>query len=354
MGKLTRTRVLRFLTLVALCGGLGMKLLSRNREPVAAGQEQVHNLVWPTPPARATIRFLSNVPAREGFKDSKGSLLHRLGKVLFPKSSDAMIRPLGLAATNGVLYVTDTGGHALLIFDLEKKSLHRITKAGSEILVSPVGVAVGKDRIFLSDSSLKRILVYDRRGRFLKTFAGHDLQRPTGLALDERSGKLYVADTATHQVRIYRLDGTLENSFGKRGTGDGEFNYPTHLWLDGKDALYVADSLNYRIQIFRPDGAFVTRFGRHGDGSGDFASLKGIAADSHGHVYVVDALFDAIQIFDRQGRLLLSFGERGIGPGQFWLPAGVFIDDKDRIYVADSYNRRIQVFEFIGGPDSAE
>jgi DNA-binding beta-propeller fold protein YncE len=354
MSKLLQIRVFRVLVLVVLCAALGVRLLPQDGEARAAGREQVPKLVWPAPPSQATIRFLNSLPAPETSKNRRESLFRRLGRVLFSRSSEAVVRPLGLAAKNGMLYVTDPGGHAFLLFEPEKNSFHKITKAGSELLVSPVGVAAGKERVFVSDSALKRIFTYDRRGRFLKIFAERELARPTGLALDEGLGRLYVTDTATHQVRIYRLDGTLEKSFGRRGTGDGEFNYPTHLWLDGKGALYVMDALNYRVQIFRPDGAFVARFGHHGDGSGDFASPKGIAADSRGHLYVVDALFDAVQIFDRQGQLLLSFGEQGIGPGQFWLPAGVCIDEKDHIYVADSYNRRIQVFEFSGGANVGE
>ncbi len=355
MDKPLRTDVLRrFPALAILCAALCVTLLPQQRQPAAAGQEASGTLVWPAPPNRATIRFLHSLPAPEASTSRRESLFHRLSRAVFSKSDEAMLRPLGIAGKNGTLYVTDPGGHALFIYDLSKKSVHKISKAGVELLVSPVGIAAGKDRVFVSDSALKRVFAYDRRGRFLKTITGPDLQRPTGLALDEESGRLYVTDTAAHHVRIYSEDGKSEGSFGRRGTGDGEFNFPTHLWLDGKGSLYVVDALNYRVQVFRLDGTFVARFGRHGDGSGDFASPKGIAADSRGHLYVVDALFDAVQIFDRQGRLLLSFGERGVAPGQFWLPAGVSIDEKDHIYVADSYNRRIQVFEFVGAPDGGE
>lgn len=370
MRKLLATPAFRFLALAALCTAMGLELLPPDRNPGAGDRElwaaarqplesqeqedlgRSGSLVWPSPPAPPTIRFLARIPGPDAPTDRK-SLLQRLGKVLFaPPKETGMIRPLGLVAKKGVLYVTDPGARALFIFDLEQKSVQKITKADSDLLVSPIGIALHQDRIFVSDSYLRRILVYDRRGRFVKTFAELQLQRPTGLALDERSGRLYVTDTAAHQVLIYSQDGKLEKSFGGRGTGQGEFNYPTHLWLDGKGALYVVDSLNFRIQVFQPDGAFVAEFGHQGDGSGDFSSPKGIAADSRGHLYVVDALFDAIQIFDRQGQLLLAFGQRGIRPGQFWLPAGVFVDEEDRIYVADSYNHRIQVFEFVGGGES--
>ena len=341
------SKILIGLALTVVCVAFGIQLLPQERPE---GRERALAPVWPSPPNPATIRFLTSLP-RTDQPSNRKSFFQRLGKSLFPQAEEGLIRPLGLVASEGTLYVADPGGHALLIFDADQKSVQKITKADNELLNSPVGVAVGKDRVFVSDSSLKRIFVYDRRGRFLKTFADQQLERPTGLALDEKTRKLYVTDTAAHRVLVYGDDGKLQKSFGQRGTANGEFNFPTNLWLDSEGSLLVVDSLNYRIQIFRLDGTFVNEFGRQGDTAGTFASPKGIAADIHGHIYVVDALFDTVQIFNRQGQLLLNFGERGIGPGQFWLPAGIFIDDKDRIYVADSYNQRIQVFEFLGGPD---
>lgn len=355
MGRPLAIRVLQLFIVGTVCAASGVTLLTQNPPPAAAAtSEQGQHLVWPESPAAPTIRFLYAVPAPEGSGEHPTALLRRLGKALFSKSAEPIVRPLGVAARNGFLYVADPGGHALLIAGLERGPFQRITKAGSDLLVSPVGVAAGKNRVFVSDSSLKRICVYDRRGKFVKTFGGDGLERPTGLAFDEASEWLYVTDTAAHRIRIYGQNGQLVRAFGRRGTADGQFNYPTHVWLDSEERLFVVDSLNYRVQIFRSDGTFVAAFGRHGDGSGDFASPKGIATDSAGHVYVVDALFDTVQIFDRRGRLLLSFGEQGSGPGRFWLPSGIFVDERDRIYVADSYNQRIQVFEFLGRSDADE
>jgi DNA-binding beta-propeller fold protein YncE len=347
-----RAWTMRCLIVLSVSAGLGVTLRPEGIEPASGAPAAASGPVWPAPPARPSIRFSETVLSREHPAERRGSLLRRLGRVLFTKTPDAVVRPIGVVAKNGILYVTDPGSHALVVSDLAQGSVQQITRAGGDSLVSPVGVAVGADRVFVSDSSRQRIYTYDRKGRFLRTFAASGLVRPTGLAVEEATGRLYVADTGAHQVRIYRPDGELERTLGRRGTAEGEFNFPTYLSLDAGGRLSVVDSLNYRIQTFGADGSLVATFGRHGDGSGDFSSPKGIASDSRGHLYVVDALFDAVQIFDRQGRLLLAFGARGVGPGQFWLPSGIFIDERDRIYVADSYNRRIEIFEFVGAPDA--
>lgn len=309
-------------------------------------------LVWPEPPERARIRHLAVL---KGPRDMgiEPSLLGRLFEILAGKPEEWLIRPSAVVERDGLVAVADPGAQALVLMDTREGRFTRVTRAGEEELSSPVGVAIGPGgAVYVSDSSLGTVFAFDRRGRFLRRLGDGQLQRPASLIWNEGTGRLYVADAGAHQIATFDADGQRVGAFGRRGTGPGEFNFPTHLSVDRRGMIYVTDALNYRIQIFQRDGQFAGGFGRQGDGSGDLAAPKGIGVDGQGHIYVVDALFDAVQIFDRQGRLLLIFGNRGLAPGQFWLPGGLFIDEKDRIYVADSYNQRIQLFQFLGGDSS--
>lgn len=358
---MTRTRSwMSAVAIVSLAGGgaaLPFEHVARDRHAgmhdVAAGGAAAGR-VWPQPPARPVVRFVETIGSPRDL-GARTSLFGRLGHALLGRGDERLIRPAAVAVTGAgkdrTIYVADPGARALyVVTGSGRASVRKIAKAGEQPLVSPVGVAAGNRLVYVSDSVLKRIFVFDRKGRFLRAFGGGELARPTGLALDQRLGRLYVADTAAHRIVAYDEDGRQQTSFGARGIGDGQFNYPTHLGLDAAGSLHVVDSLNYRVTRFDPGGAFLAKFGRHGDGSGDFASPKGISVDTRGYVYVVDALFDAVQIFESTGRLLLTFGERGVGPGQLWLPSGVAVDGS-RIYVADSYNQRLQVFEFVGDRD---
>jgi hypothetical protein len=38
--------------------------------------------------------------------------------------------------------------------------------------------------------------------------------------------------------------------FGQRGTGLGEFQLPTGLFIDRSDRVFVVDSYNRRVQVF--------------------------------------------------------------------------------------------------------
>lgn len=318
-------------------------------QPTAEREGVVRALVWPQPPLQPRIRFIGTV-ARPMDLGIRPSMWQRVWEFIVGTEEQWFIRPTGVAADKERIYVADPGAQALWILDAQAGRFRKIQKADGQQLVSPVAVVLGsKNHIYLADSYLAKVFIYDAEGNLAGAIDDAKLRRPAGLAYDARRERLYIADSAAHRVWTFSAEGKSGGAIGRRGNGNGEFNFPTHLAVDRNGNLYITDALNFRLQIFGADGGFAGQFGRHGDASGDFASPKGTAVDSEGHIYVVDALFDAVQVFDRQGQYLLTFGERGVGPGQFWLPGGIFIDERDRIYVADAYNQRIQLFQYLRG-----
>jgi DNA-binding beta-propeller fold protein YncE len=177
-------------------------------------------------------------------------------------------------------------------------------------------------------------------------------KRPTGIAVDSAASRIYVTDTLRDKVFILDLDGTVLTSFGKRGTGTGEFNLPTEVLLQG-DSVAVVDALNFRVQFFDRAGVYRDSLGTLGDELGQVFRPKGVAFDTEGHLYVVEGYANLVQVFNREGQLLYYFGQPGSGPGEFQLPAGMFIDQDNRIFVVDSFNRRIQIFHYYGLPKQA-
>lgn len=308
----------------------------------------VADIVWPEPPAAPRIRYVRSFAGPHDLGITK-SFFKRLIEAIIGRTEEYMIRPTGVIERSDRLYVADPGAQTLWIFMMRERRYIKVRQLGDIALVSPVAVTAKNDaEVFVADSWNRKIYLIDNEGKLVRVFVEGDLERPAALAFDAVRQQLYVADSGAHRIAVYDANGTRARTIGKRGSGEGEFNYPTHLALAGDGTLLVTDALNYRIQAFDRDGKFLWKFGQHGDGSGDVASPKGVAVDSKGHVYVVDALFDTVQIFQRGGAFLLGFGSRGSARGQFWLPSGIFINPADRIYVADAYNQRIQIFDFIG------
>jgi DNA-binding beta-propeller fold protein YncE len=262
-----------------------------------------------------------------------------------------LIRPMAIVVTaDKTIYVADPGAKGVHRFDQAHHEYQFITRADEQILPSAVGLALGPDNsVYVVDSELAQLFQI-RAGEDTATplFPQLKLRQPTGIAYDAATRRLYVADTVQHHIVVLSAMGEVIKTFGRRGHRDGEFNYPTYLWLDAHHRLFVTDSLNFRIQIFDQNGNYLGKFGQYGDGSGNLARPKGVALDRDGHVYVVDGLFHALQIFDEQGNLLLPVGQRGTSPGEFYLPTGIFIDNGNQIYITDSHNQRVQILRYLG------
>lgn len=308
-------------------------------------------LMWPPAPEAPRIAWVRGF-ARPEDLGIKRTFLQRLQDLFFGAYEVRLVRPMAVVVMEQVIYVADPGAKGVHRFDTVSGDYRLLQAADGSPLPSSVGLARCGNDVLVSDSSRAQIfsIAAADAGAHLVS-VDTTLLQPTGIACDETRSRVYVSDTAAHQVKIFRRDAgklVLEKTLGQRGVGAGEFNFPTYLWWSREGRLYVSDALNFRVQMFDEEMHLVGQFGRLGDGSGDAARQKGVATDSQGHVYVVDALFHAFQIFNVKGDFLLSVGARGGDSGEFWLPTGIFIDRDDLIYVADSYNSRIQVFRYLG------
>lgn len=303
------------------------------------------NYVWPTPPATPRVKWVTQWSDRYDF----GRPSHVMEMLIGKERVEKLRRPSGIVCDNaGNIYVSDSEIRVIFVFDVEKNVL-RFLGMGS--LGGPTGLAIDNNRgiIFVSDARLDKVFAINKvTGDILLSIGGPgEFKRPSGLAYDEQRNRLYVADTQSHVIKVFDKDGRLLFTIGKRGSENGEFNYPSYLALDKAGRLYVDDSFNFRVQIFDADGKFLKKFGKLGDSSGYFTRPQGIGVDSEGHIYVADSSFNNFQIFDEDGRLLLWVGNTGTKPGEFYLPAGLFVDKNDKIYVADTFNRRAQVFQYL-------
>ncbi len=310
-------------------------------------------LFWPQPPEQARIKFLKTISSSDDVEE-KG-FWDRFKAFLFDESSVArLVKPYAVfAAPNGRIYVADSGWRKVLVFDEAGKQFSMIGVDGPGALAGPLGVAVDNEgRVYVTDTVLRKALVYDAQGKHLFDMGDMNLlERPVGIALNNELKRVYIVDTRKHKAFVFDFSGKFLFEFGERGSGDGAFNFPANLFIDGAGHIYVTD-MNFRVQIFDADGKFISKFGSVGTGFGQFSLPKGVGVDSEGHIYVVDARFNNVQIFEPSGRLLLFFGEFGGRKGQFWLPAGLSIDNQDRIYVADQYNHRINVFQYLQASES--
>jgi DNA-binding beta-propeller fold protein YncE len=275
------------------------------------------------------------------------SITRKIADTIFGEKPCSLVKPFSvLTGTDGSLWIADQGSASLWYIPPSHDRMEQFSGDDKQPFRSLVGLAQDdQKRILFTDSAADRLYMLNPSSQPRPFAEQIGFSRPTGVAFSDNDLLFYVAETNRHCLSVVDKNGRLIRRIGQRGTGPGEFNFPTFICIDHSGIIYVVDSMNFRVQLFSASGLYLSQFGTQGDASGYFASPKGIAVDSFGHIYVVDALFHAVQIFDHDGNYLYSFGKQGQEAGQFWLPVGIYIDQQNRIYVADSYNSRIQIFQ---------
>lgn len=215
----------------------------------------------------------------------------------------------------------------------------------------PVGASVGPDgNLYVPDTHYHRVMVYSPQGRLLRSWGKEgtgpgEFIYPTDLAFSR--GRVFVAEYGDNdRIQVFDPTGKLLYAFGKFGNGPGEFSRPQSMVIDGDD-LYVTDACNHRICLFKTDGTFVRNMGSCGSGLGQFRFPYGLAEDKEGHLVVCEFGNNRVQLIDKAtGRGLKTWGSAGREPGQLAYPWGVAVDKHDRVVAVDAGNNRLQVFSF--------
>lgn len=318
--------------------------------------------IWPPAPDVPRYRYVGELTGEDNFhaleqggagEAIKGFLKALVGLGDDPENRKMLYRPqAGAVGADGRIYVTDGGRQAVFMFDEAAGKLAVWDVAGKAedddiMFVSPVGIAVAQNGdVLVADSEQQQVFRLDSQGVPRSRFGFGDMDRPTGLAVDPVTGRIFVADTTEHNIKVFDDGGKLISVIGKVGEGPGDLNAPTHLaFANGR--LYVTDTFNARVQVFDADGKLLQGIGQRGLYIGNLVRPKGVAADTEGNVYIIESFHDYLLVYEAGGRFLLPIGGTGSEVGQFYLPAGVWTDKRDRIYVADMFNGRVAVFQYL-------
>jgi|GEM_PF-2426508 len=222
----------------------------------------------------------------------------------------------------------------------------QLPSRGDGELYYPSGVAVddSNGEVFVADSLNQWVQRFTSNGVFLNKwpFAGG-----IGLTVDPVDHTVYIGGI-DHRMYKYDALGNLLAAWGGRGSAPGQFIRPRDVAVHPVTRnVFVLDSDNQRVQEFTPDGTLVQAW------QPDPALFRpyGIAIDPTGtYVWVANtgSLSNNIRKYDLNGNLLLSFGSVGSAPQQFRWPRGMAVDASGNIYVADTDMERVQKFDANG------
>jgi sugar lactone lactonase YvrE len=158
-------------------------------------------------------------------------------------------KPTDVAVTSNRLYITDLQAHAVKVYDkAERKLLFSIpatTNVTKGKLFSPVNLSLDKvnSRLIISDIGGFAVQVYDLDGKYLNTIGQQGVgkgsfSRPKGVAVDHE-GITYVADAAVQVVQMFDKQGRLLMYFGQPGASTrGELLLPASVKVDYDHVKY--------------------------------------------------------------------------------------------------------------------
>lgn len=342
-----------------LSGMVALGLTGCGNMPAAKPAARVGPLYWPALPEQP--RFVYEAVLRDSDSLKRGGESSSLRQVLSGEASvkSGFQKPLAVAARRGRIYVSDSEGRKVVVFDVPRRRVFALGQRLEGELRKPAGIAVDRQgAVYVADVTARRVIAYDELGLYLRSYGdARLLDRPTGVAASAAGDRVYAIDAGgvdsadRHRVVVFDGDGRHVRTIGTRGGAPGEFNLPVDGAVGPDGTLYVLDAGNFRVQAFAPDGRFLRSFGRVGSGPGEFARPRGIAVDPvTGNVYVSDANFCNVQVFDPHGQLLIALGSRGSNdePGRYALPAGVAVDETHRLYVVDQFFHKVEVLRALG------
>lgn len=310
--------------------------------------------VYPPPPEQARYMFemvLATATDVEPASTSRSLREAVAGNASRPPN--VFVKPLDVAARNGRIYVTDTLGKAVHVFDAARKRYFRLGFRREGALTKPTGVAVDDNGlVYVVDLGRSAIVVYDALGLYLRTIGGPEvLHTPVSVGVTADGSRIYVVENDNdrsnhHGVVAFDAAGRKVFARSERGSGSGKFSLPISVAVARDGFVYVLDAGNFRVQKLTADGLPVLTWGGIGQRPGQFARPRDLAVDDAGHVLVTDSSFGAVQIFDADGRLLMDLGRFGMNgqPGEFALLAGVAADETGRVYVVDQVLKQVTVF----------
>ena len=202
----------------------------------------------------------------------------------------------------------DGKGMQVVKLSPDGKVLLKVGKAGEpglgdDAFNAPTGVAVlSTGEILIAEGhgsklNKSRVNVYDKNGKFLRSFAKHgtgegELTEPHAIAVDKQD-HIYVADRTGARVNVYDKTGKFLASWK-------QFGRPSGVWVDNNDMIYVADSqsaadpkeANYnggckmgiRVGSVK-DGKVLYYIPPPPAANPDTPPPEGIAVDSKGNIY---------------------------------------------------------------------
>lgn len=260
-----------------------------------------------------------------------------------------------IKSKNGELIVAEWGKDCVTILnsDKEKQLSFGQCKKSKNPFLNPRGVAITKDDTILVTNG-NCLQQFTKNGTLLKTIGSQgseDLkfEAPAGLAIHPLTGDIYIADANNHRIQVLNKDMIFLQTFGCKGTGQGEFYFPWDVAIDSKGQVYVVSDGKNCVHKFTSEGIYLDSFGTKGSKPGQLNRPSAIAIDQSDQIFITELYNNRISVFNAQGEFKCFVGDETEHKKLLSLngPCGIAVhsdNGQNELYVTDCWNDRIIVF----------
>ena len=269
-------------------------------------------------------------------------MAYALIKTFEPKVEQARGIAVG---EDGRLYVAGLNGVG--VYDAELKPVRTLETGGAARCVA--ADAEGRVTVGLRTE----VKVFDRSGKAVGSWgkAGSGRGEFSVITAIAVSGtNVFVADAGNRCVYRFDATGDFIDEIGKRDIEEGIVGLvcPSaylDCQVDGEGVVHVTNPGRQRVERYKADGAFLGAWGRAGTTVEAFVGCCNpinIALLPGGRTATAEKTVPRVKVYDRAGRLLALIGSERFTPGVVGLDLAV--DAEGRLYVLDPGDGKVKVF----------
>ena len=242
------------------------------------------------------------------------------GELNYPKC-------LAIHYKTGNIYITDLGNHRVQVFSCDGDYLFMF----SEKMNGPLGICITQNKVFVTQSTGNCINMYELEGKLIKSVGSEgngeaQFKNPRGLDVSYKNNNIYVCDCDNHRIQIL-----IEELKYHSMLGIGLLVFPRDFKVT-RDRVLVLDCSDPCMFVFNSDHVLTNRLITRGDGR-QTRNPSCFDIDREYNIIMSDYSNHCVYVFNQEGEQIHKLGKEGQGIGEFYHPCGIAVDNTGRVIV---------------------
>ena len=229
-------------------------------------------------------------------------------------------------------------------YSLKREPVLTVGKLGvgvNELFAAGIAFDESTQLMYIADYVNRRVQIVSLKGEFVTQFRNDKLRRPWGIAVNKES--IFVTDVGHHALFQFRKkDFKLINRTGTEGNKQEELNCPHGLCIDTNGDVLVADCFNDRVCVYSKLLKFKSCIGI---GQLHYPTDVKLSAD---RVVVLDRSPKCVHFFSREGHPLSSCVSKGTEDIMVAMPSFLCVDSAGNIVISDCDGNAIKIYTESG------